>query len=95
MSFGETFTHRASFGGFVVQEPRVLGRAAPFSHRKHGHHPIVWADPHAQRVADVHLFGRFRPASVDLDFATGDRGRCERARFEEAGRPEPAVEPYG
>jgi hypothetical protein len=84
MSFSEPLTGRASFGGFVVQELCVARRAAPFSH-----------DPHAQRVADLYLLRRFCATSIDLDFPTGDRGRRQRARFEEAGRPHPAIEPYG
>ena len=91
MSLCEPLARRAPIGRFIEQELRVPRRTAPFSHGAHRQDPIVWADPHAESVGDPYLLGRFRPASIHLDFPTRDRGRCQRTRFEEARGPEPSI----
>jgi len=70
------------------QQLRVFRRAAALRQRAHRHEPLVRAHPHAEVIADLHWFRRFRAVAVDLHFPAGDGGGGQGARFEEARRPQ-------
>src|SRR5689334_5443507 len=92
MGFCEALARGATVGRFVVQELRILRRAAALRQRAHGHKPLIRPDADPQLSADAQLLGGFRARPVHLYLAARDCGGGYRARLEEARGPEPTIE---
>ena len=73
---------------------QCLGRrAAPRGKAENFKFPHDPLQRQTQTIADAHVMRRFYAFRIKMDLAAVDGGRCQAARFEKPGMPEPFVEP--
>ena len=82
LSGRSSYSPTATDGGPAVRRKRL-----------HHHRVLVRPEPHPHLVAHLERSGALRPVAVHLHLPAADRFRGERARLEEARRPEPLVQP--
>ena len=90
---GELLAPRPAFGGFLVQQNRLLGGTAPVAQRPDRDGVFVRTALNAQDLADPNRVGRLGAMAADMDLAAGDRFGRQGARLEKARGPQPLVEP--
>src|ERR1019366_9931524 len=86
---------RPGLGRLFVEQRGLRGGPATVAQRPHDHDVLVGAEPHAYRVAGLHVARGLHALAVHGYLATLDRRHRDRTRLEEPRRPEPLVHPDG
>src|SRR2546426_7453957 len=92
--FGESLPQPPALGILGEQRRRLRRRPAALRNPAHDDAILERAAPHPQLVAGGDELGALGPRPVHRNSPGGDRRRGERAGLEEAGGPEPAVQPH-